>query len=96
MNASNESSLDSLATEILIAAAAGPGGAITVAKSIGPTYVVNTHGQDWRADKDPRREADLKAAITQLVSLRLIQDTVGKGEIFKVTQRGYQTVDSLK
>lgn len=96
MSASSESSLDSLATEILIAAAGNPGGTITVAKSMGLTYVVNTHGQDWRVDKDPRREADLKAAITQLVSLRLIQDTVGKGEIFKVTQRGYQTVDSLK
>jgi hypothetical protein len=96
MSAIGETPLDPLAKEILLAAAADRGGTIKVIEALGPTFVVRSSGQEWKADKDPRLQADLEAAIRQLVSLGLIEDKGYEGQVYKMTQRGYQTADSLK
>jgi hypothetical protein len=85
-----------LAREILLQAADDPAGSIQVTGAMGWTFTVSTNGQEWKAEKEPRRQADLEAAIEELHSRSLIGDTGTKGEVFKVTKAGYQMADSLK
>jgi hypothetical protein len=54
-----------------------------------------TNGNQLNDDYSPRTKAKLEAAITELLELDLINDVEYKGEIFQLTDKGYQVADKL-
>ncbi|TYR33838.1 DUF4062 domain-containing protein [Mesorhizobium microcysteis] len=57
--------------------------------------VVQTNGRNLIESNDGREIARWRSAIDQLERLHLIEDRNGKGEVFYVTNSGFETADRL-
>lgn len=84
----------------LLANAVAEGGQIFRTKSIGrpPQGGLNirTKNRAFISSDDPRLVAKWEAALSELVNLGFIEPPAGpNGAIYKVTQRGYEYIDSL-
>lgn len=44
---------------------------------------------------DPREEANWRSALKELFDNALVEDRSGKGEVFQLTQRGYDVADAI-
>jgi hypothetical protein len=88
--------LDDLSKELLLEAAADSRGELLRLASPMQVFELQANGKQWSAHANPRYEADLEAALAALVATGLLADARQTGELFKVTQKGYQTADALK
>lgn len=57
---------------------------------------IQTNGRQFAERGNPRSEAEWDGALTQLRDLVLVQDLGHKGEVFKMTDAGYQIADLLR
>lgn len=57
---------------------------------------MQTNRKDFITSDDSRETAKWEAAIEELQNYNLIVDTSGKGEVFKLTNYGYQLADNIK
>jgi hypothetical protein len=57
---------------------------------------VQTNGRNFTERGNSRSEAQWTGAIRELSRRRLVEDRAGKGEVFFVTDEGYQVADLLK
>lgn len=58
-------------------------------------YTFLTNGKSLNEDYSPRTKAKLDAAINELLEFDLIKAVGSKGEIFQLTDKGYQLADEL-
>jgi hypothetical protein len=84
----------------LLGSAVAEGGQIFKTKSIGRQphggLSINTKTRAFILSDDPRLRAKWEAALSELVYLGFVEPPAGpNGAIYKVTQRGYEHVDSL-
>lgn len=56
---------------------------------------VQTNGRDFVESDDARSEAKWRAAVDELHHSRFVEDRAGKGEVFFVTDVGYEAADIL-
>lgn len=82
------------AVELLSDAVRDKSGAIMRLQFIGGTSV-RTNNREFIDANDPRTEARWRGAVDELAALKLVEDRAGKGEVFFVTHRGYQTLDQV-
>lgn len=94
--ASQYPQLDDLPKELLVEAAADSQGHVLRMASPMQTYELKSNGKSWSCHNDPRYEADLEAALATLVAAGLLNDVRSPGEVYKVTQKGYQMADAAK
>ena len=80
---------------LLVEASEDPNGTVIKVETVGGTHV-QTHGKQFVEMGNPRSEAKWVAAVKQLISHRLIEDHGYKGEVFSVTDKGYQIADLIK
>jgi len=85
--------LDEDAKALLIAAATG-GGRIMYLRHLAGA-VIQAGSKKFLDAKDAREEARWKAAIEELRSVSLVEAAGTKGEIFRVTKRGYNIADEI-
>jgi hypothetical protein len=57
---------------------------------------IQTNDRQFVERQDPRSEARWQAAFDQLRTLDLIRDVGHKGEVFNLTDRGYEVADALR
>lgn len=57
---------------------------------------VQTNGRNFVADDDARSQAVWESALDELCQHGLLADRGYKGEVFRVTRRGYETADLVK
>jgi hypothetical protein len=57
--------------------------------------VVSTNGKRFSEPLNPRSEARWKAAVEELVRLRLLEPQGSKGEVFGITNAGYEEADRV-
>lgn len=84
----------------LLASAVAEGGQIVKTKSIGRQphggVSISTKTRAFISSDDPRLRAKWEAALSELVNLGFMEPPAGpNGAIYKVTQRGYEHIDSL-
>lgn len=94
--ASMNPQFDELQKQLLLEAAADRQGQLLRLASPMQAFELKTNGRQWSAKDDPRYEADLEAALAALVAAGLLNDAGSPGELFQVTEKGYQTADALK
>jgi hypothetical protein len=86
--------LSDAACELLVEAAKDPQGVLmrvgTLAKAI-----VQTNGRDFVERGDARSEAKWRSAVDELWRNGLVEDRAGKGEVFFVTDAGYEASDLI-
>ncbi len=58
--------------------------------------IVQTNGQQFAEMGDPRSEAKWKAAIDELVVMGFLEPRGYKGEVFGITNEGYEVADRLR
>jgi Domain of unknown function (DUF4062) len=56
---------------------------------------VQTNGRNFAEGGDPRSEARWNSALQELCAVHVLEDQVGKGEVFNVTDLGYQIAGHL-
>lgn len=59
-------------------------------------FAVQTNGKDFVADNSPRTIALWESAVDELEAKRLIEDRGYKGEVYSITNSGYQVADALR
>lgn len=84
-----------LSIDMLKNAAEDEHGMILVRNFIGGTHF-NAGRKSYDVSSGQREVARHQAAVEELVNYQLIEDVGYKGEIFRVTNAGYEVVDSLK
>jgi len=89
-----EELLDRDAKELLIAAAASSNGRLMRVETMSG-YWLQVSGKRMFADGAPRTRAKAEASISTLLALGLIEDRGTQGDVFAVTQRGYDVADTL-
>jgi hypothetical protein len=57
---------------------------------------VQTNGKNFAERGNPRSEAQWRRAVEALSEHGLLEDRAGKGEIYFVTDQGYEMADRLK
>jgi len=57
---------------------------------------VSTNGKALNESRNPRSQARWKAAVQELVALRLLQPLGEKGEVFEITAAGYEAADHIR
>lgn len=82
------------AQELLIEAVQDPQGVIMRLGTMGGD-LVQTHGRSFVEHGKPRSEARWRGAVDELHQSGLVEDRGGKGEVFFVTDAGYQAADLL-
>lgn len=70
-------------------------GIIMHLRLIGGTSI-QANGKNMIEDQNRRTVAKWEAALTQLLNENLIIDRGHKGEIYEITERGYQVADTIK
>jgi hypothetical protein len=58
--------------------------------------IIKANNRDFSAVGDPRSEAEWTAAVEELGEHGLIRDNRGMGEVFSMTERGFEVADVLK
>ena len=72
-----------------------PNGVILHAQYLGGSEL-ETNERNFLTDQSRRNVAKWEAALQELVSKGLVVDKGHKGEIFEVTDKGYQLADTLE
>jgi hypothetical protein len=97
LRASKESlpELTEAATTLLLEASSDRDGTVLRVATFGGLHV-ETNGKDLVTDhQSPREEARWQDAIDQLCGAGLLRDRGHDGEVFGLTERGYQVADTL-
>jgi hypothetical protein len=79
----------------LLVAAKASAGRIMYLRHIGGV-IIQAADRDFVNPKTDREEARWKAAIDELRGNRLIEDAGSKGEMFRLTKRGYEVADEIE
>jgi hypothetical protein len=87
-------SLSEEAKQLLLEAAADRSGTIMKLAYIGGQHL-QTHGKAFGDARDRRSQARWEHALEQLESERLIVPAGDKGQLFKLTELGYQVADKI-
>ncbi len=82
------------AMELIVEAARDSKGMIISIRSFGGLSI-ETNGKNFVESGDVRTEAKWEQALMELHEQGLVEDPAGKGEVFKVTHKGFETADSL-
>jgi hypothetical protein len=90
----NEVTLSQNAKVLLMEAAKSVSGQITKVGFKGGISI-ETNGKEFNEDSNPRTSATWEAVIDELLDNDLISDNGYKGEIFSLTQKGYELADKL-
>jgi len=80
---------------LLIEASEDSNGMVIKVATAGGTHV-QAHGKQFVEMGNPRSEAKWIAAVKQLISHNLIEDRGYKGEVFAITNKGYEIADLIK
>ncbi len=83
------------ARELLLEAALDKNGTIMRYRTM-TGLGIQANGRQFVESGDPRSEARWQGAFDQLRTLDLIRDVGHKGEIFNLTDRGYEVADALR
>jgi hypothetical protein len=83
------------AQQLLLAASSDSNGYILVAPHIGGTSI-SAGGKAFAEEADRRSVARWMEAVEELYQAGLTRDVNGKGELFEVTHRGYESADKLR
>jgi len=83
------------ARELLVEASQDRSGTIMRIRTM-QGLILQANGRQFGESGDPRSEAKWEAALGLLRELDLAQDVGYKGEIFRLTDLGYQTADRLR
>ena len=82
------------AQELLAEASSDAHGTVMRIATMGGT-LVQANGREFAERGDARSEATWRGAVDELLREGLVEDRAGKGELFFVTDRGYDAVDNL-
>jgi hypothetical protein len=82
------------ARELLFEASKDPQGVILNIQTLSGASVL-TNGRDFAERGNSRLAAHWRSAVEELSRLHLLEDRVGKGEVFFVTGEGYRVADLL-
>jgi hypothetical protein len=80
---------------LLLEAADDPNGVVLNVRTFGGLQI-QTNNRQMVEDPSPRSEARWEAALQELCAEDLLVDKGHKGEVFGVTQRGYDVADRLR
>lgn len=80
---------------LIVEASQDPNGSILTLRHMQGS-VVQTNGKNFVPDNNPRSAALWHAALEQLQTHDLVEARGYKGEVFAVTNRGYEVADKLK
>ena len=80
------------ALELLKEAANDPSSTVLMTRTNGG-LIVQTNDKQFVESRNRRSEARWRHALSDLVERGLVEDEKGKGEVFWVTQRGFEMVD---
>jgi len=83
------------ARELLVEAAKDKSGVLMRLRTFGGTFV-QTNGRQFSEAGNSRSEALWEGALDQLRENGLVQDAGHKGEVFRLTNRGYEIADLLQ
>lgn len=86
----------SVESAFLVVYAASVDGQIIKTNVMGSGTIINTAGKGFIKDSTPREIARWKRALNDLVAWRWVESIGKKGEIFEVTDLGYQMADVLR
>lgn len=87
--------LSTEARELLLEAAVDKSGTVMRLRTF-EGLGIQTNGRRLSERGDPRSEARWDAALQQLREMGLLQDVGHKGELFRLTDRGYDIADQLR
>ena len=83
------------AQQLLLAGSEDPGGTIVCSSTL-QGWAVSANGRVLNESRNPRSQARWKAAVQELVALRLLQPLGEKGEVCEITAAGYQAADHIR
>jgi hypothetical protein len=89
------SSLSTQARELLLQAAQDKNGVVMRLQTM-DGLGIQTNSRQFAERGDPRSEARWDGALNQLTELDLLRDVGHKGEVFRMTDRGYEVADMLR
>ena len=81
--------------ELLVECSEDPTGIVLSIRTM-DGFNVQTNGKQFVEKANPRSEAKWKAALDQLTTLDLLEDRGNNGEVFGITNAGYETADHLR
>lgn len=87
-------SLSAESRELLIECSHDSGGMVLAVRTM-DGLDIQTNGKQFVEKRDPRSEAKWKAALAELTRLELLEARGNKGEVFGITNAGYETADRL-
>lgn len=88
-------SLSRASRELLLQSAEDKNGIVMRVLTMGGLGI-QTNGRQFVERGNPRSEAEWDGALTKLRELELVQDMGHKGEVFKMTDAGYQIAALLR
>lgn len=90
----NAPSLTAAAQELLFEASKDPNGTIMQIGTLDGTHV-QTNNREFVVSDNARSEAKWRSAVDELHNAGLVEDRAGKGELFFITDSGYDAADIL-
>jgi len=81
------------AHELLISAADAPDGVVMQINALQGLYI-QTNGRNHVEQGNPRSEARWRAALEELVESGYVEDRLGGGELFNITEAGYKVAST--
>jgi len=87
--------LSAEAQQLLLAGSEDPGGTIMCVSTMEGS-MVSTNKKGFSKSRDPRSQAKWKAAVQELVALRFLEPIGAKGEVFEITDAGYEAADHTR
>lgn len=87
--------LSSEARQLLIECSQDPTGMVLAVRTL-DGFSVQTNGRQFVEKQKPRSEAKWKAVLEELTSLELLEDRGHRGEVFGLTNAGYDAADHLR
>jgi len=89
-------SLSGIGKELLIATSEDSSGGRLMKIGTQGGLIVQANGQHFGESGNPRSEARMEKTVKDLCTLGLLEDAGHKGEVFKVTDKGYDVADRLR
>jgi len=83
------------ARELLIECSQDPSGTVLAIQTM-DGFNVQTNGKQFVEQRNPRSEAKWKAALGELMTLGLLEDRSREGEVFGITNAGYEAAERLQ
>ncbi len=95
LNNKQQPQLSNEARSLLVEAAQDPQGKITFTHDMREGTQIKTNNKDFIKTGDSRDKAKWTAALEELLESKLIEDAGGKGEVFRLTNAGYNLANQL-